>query len=86
MKKRKILIKNPTGLHARPARRFVSLTQNFKSKLQIINGTIVVEPKSIFSVLSGELRCGVTVEVMAEGPDEEEAIESIYQFIDSLEE
>lgn len=80
------LIKNPSGLHARPATKLVILTKKYKSTLEIINGSIVVDPKSILSLLAGELRPGTQVEVRAEGEDEELAVKEICEYIDALEE
>lgn len=86
MVKRDVLIKNPTGLHARPATQLVNLVQPFRSSIEIINGSISVDPKSIFSVLAGELRCGTRVDIVVTGDDEEKALEEICNFIELLEE
>lgn len=81
-----ILIKNPSGLHARPATRLVILTKKYKSTIEIVHDNVVVDPKSILSLLSGELRPGTQVEVRAEGEDEELAVKEICEYIDALEE
>ncbi|MBE6831909.1 HPr family phosphocarrier protein [Clostridium sp. KNHs216] len=81
-----ILIKNPSGLHARPATRLVILTKKYKSTIEIVHDNVVVDPKSILSLLSGELRPGTRVEVRAEGEDEELAVKEICEYIDALEE
>lgn len=81
-----ILIKNPSGLHARPATRLVILTKKYKSTIEIVHDDVVVDPKSILSLLSGELRPGTRVEVRAEGEDEELAVKEICEYIDALEE
>lgn len=86
MHSKKIVIQNPTGLHARPASNLVTLSKRFSSKLQIINGNITVDPTSILSLLAGELMPGTHVEVRAEGEDEVKAVNEICEFICTLEE
>jgi len=81
-----VTIKNKTGLHARPASALVSLCQKYDSRIQIIHGNVTVNPKSIVSVLSGEIKQGTTITLTAEGPDEQEAGREILKFMKSLKE
>ena len=81
---KQVVIKNPTGLHARPAAQLVDLCKEFKSAISIQAGDRKCDAKSIFSVLRSCIKLGETVDVSADGPDEEEAIEKIVDFIDSL--
>lgn len=80
------LVKNKTGLHARPASQLVALCKKYQSKITIdANGT-VVDCKSIFSLLHGCIQQGTTVTVMADGADEVEALEQVTHYIENLEE
>jgi phosphocarrier protein len=80
-------IKNPTGLHARPAAHLVALCKKFASNIQITDASgNKFDPKSIISVLSAGISQGTDIEVTAEGADEEEAGAQIVSFIDSLSE
>ena len=66
-----VVIKNPTGLHARPATQLVLLAERFQSKLEILKGDNIADIKSIFSLLSVGLaegsrrksRCGKRVQI-----------------------
>ena len=45
------LVKNKTGLHARPAAQLVALCKKFKSKITISTDGVDCDGKSIFSIL-----------------------------------
>jgi len=79
-----VTVVNETGLHARPASQLATLSQTFESKLRIIRGENEMDPKSIISILSGGIAQGTTVELTAEGPDEQNAIEELVAFIEAL--
>ncbi|MGE5581025.1 MAG: HPr family phosphocarrier protein [Bacillota bacterium] len=81
-----ILVKNPTGLHARPAQQLVKLCSAFKSDIKIITAQKSIDPKSIFSVLSGAVKQGTKVTVQAEGEDEQKAVDAIVEYIKELNE
>lgn len=81
-----VLVKNETGLHARPAGQLVELCKKFQSSITLKNGDITCDGKRIFSVLHGCIVKGTTIEVIADGPDEAEALEQIVSFINGLEE
>jgi len=79
-----VTVKNSTGLHARPASRLVMLSQKFESQISIISPTAEIDPKSIINVLSGGVKKGTTIEVNAEGSDEESAVKEIVALIESF--
>jgi len=80
------LVKNQTGLHARPAAQLVKLCKTFESEITISSDDAVCNGKSMFSVLRGCLKQGTTVRILADGPDEEQALEQVITYIDALEE
>lgn len=80
------IVKNKTGLHARPASQLVQLCKKFQSKVTLeANGT-TVDCKSIFSLLHGCIQQDTTVNVIADGADEVQALEQVIHYIDNLEE
>lgn len=81
-------VKNPTGIHARPATELVKLANSFPCALKLTNrdNGKVVDPKSIFSILSAAIKPGTAVTLQAEGPEEGEAANRIAEFIEQLEE
>lgn len=86
MYKQKTKIINPTGLHARPASDFVAMAKNFTSKIKIndlTNDDLPANAKSIIMLLSLGLVQGTDVEISAEGEDEEAAVRSLVELIES---
>lgn len=80
------IVKNPTGLHSRPAQKLVKLSNMFMSEIRLITAEKNIDAKSIFSVLSGAIKQGTTITVQAEGEDEKKAVEAIIKCIEELEE
>lgn len=81
MIKKKFLIKNKIGLHARPASSFVDLASKFKSKVKIVFEDTEVNAKSIISVLSLGLGKGDKFTLIIKGTDEKKAMNKLEQFI-----
>jgi phosphocarrier protein len=76
-----IKILNKSGLHARPAARFVQLTNKFKSSIQICKSSKCVDAKNILKVLSLGIDQGDIITIKVEGSDEEEAYKSILELL-----
>ena len=72
-----IVIPNPTGLHARPAAVLASLAKRFKSRVLLQRGDDEANAKSVTSIMGIEIALGDKVMVIAEGPDAQEAIDTI---------
>ncbi len=77
MRVKEIIIKNKTGLHARPAADFVHLAQQFKCEIKVIKDNKVVNGKSIIGVISLGAGAGSKIVIQAEGDDEDKAIEEL---------
>jgi phosphotransferase system HPr (HPr) family protein len=75
-----LTLNNDQGLHARPADLFVRTANKFKSDITVRNlstGSTDVNAKSILRILSLGVYSGHTIQVMANGEDENQAIEEI---------
>ncbi len=84
MYKRCVSIKNPIGLHARPATEFTRLAAGFSSSISIRRtGGAEVSAKSIILLLSQGFTQGTQVEIIAEGEDEEQAVEALVAFLNA---
>lgn len=75
-------IKNEEGLHARPASDFCKTAEKFKSSIVIIKDGEEFEAKSILMVLCAGAAKGDTIEIKAEGADEQEAVEALINTLD----
>ena len=76
-------IKNEEGLHARPASDFCKTANRFKSSIAVIKDGQEYEAKSILMVLCVCAVQGDTIEIRADGEDEEEAIRALTDTLDS---
>lgn len=81
-----VLIKNPTGLHARPAVELIKLAKNFKSKILLKNGDKKANGISIMEVMALGATKDSKIELMVDGIDEQEAMIAIKKYITQLDE
>ena len=81
-----VTVQNISGLHARPASEFVARAKGFQSKISIRrteSDKPVGNAKSIIVLLSMGICQGESVEITAEGPDEQEAVAELTALIES---
>ena len=83
MAERDVKIANKNGLHARPAAEIVKAAAKFKSEITITRDDMEVNGKSIMGVMMLAAEFGATVSLRAQGPDEDEAIKTIANLIES---
>lgn len=84
MKEAKIVIKNETGLHARPAATVVSEASKFKSNITVKKGEKEINLKSLLGLLSLGVCKNEEIVVKADGQDEEEAVAKLKSIIENL--
>ena len=77
MVSKEVVISNQVGLHARPATFFIQKANEFKSSIWIEKEDRRVNAKSLLGVLSMGITKGTRVSIIAEGPDEEEAVKAL---------
>jgi phosphotransferase system HPr (HPr) family protein len=65
----RLLVIDPTGLHARPAAKFVQLASRFTSRIVIRQGDREANCKSLSGLLGLTVRPSTEITVSAEGPD-----------------
>lgn len=82
MIKKETIIQNETGLHARPAARFVNKTKEYSSRIILTCGDKKVDGKSIMSIMTLGATRGKKIIIQAEGEDEEKAVNELIQFLD----
>jgi len=81
MLNKEITIINKLGLHARAAAKFVSLASGFESEILVSRNGKTVNGKSIMGVMMLAAACGSTIELSAEGSDEELAVKELEALI-----
>ena len=80
---RDVTIKNSVGLHARPATFFIQKANSFRSSISVEREDRRVNAKSLLGVLSLGIVKGMEITLVADGPDEEEAVEALATLIDN---
>ena len=83
MKTCEIMITNASGLHARPATFFIQKANFYKSTIHIEKDNRKVNAKSLLGVLSLGIAKGMTVTLIADGQDEDAAIDGLVSLINS---
>lgn len=73
----KVIIKDPVGLHARPASVMVQEANKFESEITITYGEKSGNLKSIMSVMALGVKTEEEITISAEGADAEAALEAI---------
>lgn len=80
---RSVTIQNSVGLHARPATFFIQKANSYKSSIWVEKDDRRVNAKSLLGVLSLGIVKGMTVTLIADGPDEEQALDGLSALIDT---
>lgn len=83
MVSQKVIIKNPTGLHLRPAGILCKEAMQFKSLITFTFRGNTANAKSVLSVLGACVKCGDEVEFICEGEDEAAALEALVKAIEN---
>lgn len=83
MTSKDINIKNTVGLHARPATFFIQKANTYKSSIWVESGDRRANAKSLLGVLSLAIVKGMDITLIADGPDEADAIEGLCELVDS---
>ncbi|MDS1309396.1 HPr family phosphocarrier protein [Marinobacter xiaoshiensis] len=76
-----IVIINKLGLHARATAKLVATASQFDSSVRICGKGREVDAKNIMHVMMLAASKGTEVELVANGPDEEKAIEALSELI-----
>src|SRR5512135_1087280 len=76
-----LVIRNRTGLHARPAKEFVNLAKRFAADIRVHHGGRKANGKSLVSLLTLGVKRGSAIRIEAEGADHEEALRALAEAI-----
>jgi len=80
---KEVKIANKYGLHARPSAQLVKTASFFKADIFLEKDGLKVNGKSIMGVMMLAAEYNSTVIISAEGPDEEDAVETIFMLLES---
>ena len=83
MKQFDYTIKDPVGIHARPAGLLAKLAKEFgDTVVTVTKDGNTAKASQLMKLMSLQVKCGDTVTVAAEGPAEDAAIEAVKKFIE----
>lgn len=77
-----VTVKNITGLHLKPAAYFCKEAMNFKSQVTFKFEDTTANAKSVLSVLGACVKCGDEIEIICDGVDEQDALESLVRAVE----
>ena len=80
---REVTVQVPDGLHHQTAARFIQTANRFTSVVRVVYGDNNVNAKSLLGVLSLGIVKGTSINLIADGPDEKEAVEALVDLIAS---
>lgn len=85
MVSKEVVVNNQVGLHARPATFFIQKANEFKSSIwvEVVKDEKRVNAKSLLGVLSVGIVKGTEIVLIADGVDEEEAVNTLAELINS---
>jgi phosphocarrier protein len=75
-------IRNPEGLHMRPAMLFVDLANSFDSEIDVTNADVTVDAKSIMQMTMLAATCGTRLKIRAKGGDARQAIVALQDLVE----
>ena len=78
-----LTVVNPSGLHLRPAGVLSQTAMKFKSDVIIESGEKRIVAKSVLNVMAAGIKSGTEVNLIVDGEDEEEAMNTLVEAIES---
>ena len=85
MLEKNVIINLESGLEARPVAELVQVASQYESKIYLEVEDKKVNAKSIMGMMSLGLAAGESIKIIAEGNDEEMAVESIEKYLSNQE-
>lgn len=78
---RDITVQNQVGLHARPATFFIQKANEYKSSIWVEKDERRANAKSLLGVLSLGVTGGTDIRIIADGLDENEAVDALSKLV-----
>ncbi len=83
MVSKQVTLVNAQGFHMRPASMFAAAMAKYQSNIFIRFNGADHNAKSLLNIIAACIKCGSTVEIVCDGPDENEALAEAVQLIES---
>lgn len=82
MPRRRLLIRNEKGLHARASARFVETVERFDARAEVARDGLAVSGDSIMGLLMLGAAQGAAIEVETEGPEAEALLAALAALVE----
>lgn len=83
MVSRQVVVTNEVGFHARPASLLIHAAKDYRSAFTLDKEGRQTDLGSLISLMKLRVKCGDTVTLSAEGPDEEVALDGLIALIEN---
>lgn len=83
MVSQKVTVKNPSGLHARPASVLAAAAGKCNADILIQYGEKTIQAKSILNIMAAAIKSGSEIEIRCTGETEAEDLKTIVDLIES---
>ena len=80
---KEVSVQNHVGLHARPAPFFIQKANEYKASVWVEKEERRVNAKSLLGVLSLGIVGGTTIKIIADGADEQEAVDALVKLVET---
>ena len=80
---KEVTVENQVGLHARPATFFIQKANEYKSSIWVEKYERRVNAKNLLGVPSLGIVGGTTIRIIADGADEQDAVEGLIALVNS---
>ena len=81
MSRKNVIVSNVSEGHANPIAELVQLACRFDSEIILESGTRRINAKSIMGIMAFNPSEGMSIDILADGSDEEEAVLAIEKFL-----
>jgi phosphocarrier protein len=78
----RVVVRNESGLHLKPAARFCDEALKYRSTITFTFENTTANAKSVLSILGACVKCGDEIEIVCKGEDEEEALNNLCKIIE----
>ena len=85
MYEQSVVITAENGLHTRPVAEFVKRAKDFQSEITLVSNGKSASAKSLFKLQTLGLTKGTQVTLNADGPDAQQAVETLVALLEQLE-
>jgi len=81
---KEIVIKNKSGLHARPAAQFVTFAKKYPENIMVFKGDKYAPARSLLSILGLGISHGDTVRLQVEGDQAAQILSELAEYLEKL--